>query len=158
MVVFVLMLAEARLSWVHERGLRAAGALEPPGDVYATMAWAYPISFLAMAVEGALAGRTPGTATWIGAGVFAAAKALKYWAMRTLGTRWTFRVLVPPRSSLVTSGPYAYMNHPNYVAVMGELIGVAILVDAPVTGVAAVCGFGWLVRRRLLIEERALGR
>jgi methyltransferase len=83
-------------------------------------------------------------------------KGLKYWAIATLGERWSFRVLVPPHSALVTSGPYRFMRHPNYLAVMGELAGMALLANAPVSGVAALLVFGGLLRARIRVEERAL--
>jgi len=72
--------------------------------------------------------------------------------------RWTFRVLVLPGSPLVASGPYRWLRHPNYLAVIGELAGVAATVWAPITGVVAGLGFGWLIRRRIRVEEQALGR
>lgn len=157
-VVFVLMLAESRLSRANERALRALGASEPPDDVYPVMAWAYPVCFLAMGIEGALSGPAPGLTTALGAAVFGAGKAIKYWAIASLGRRWTFRVLVIPGAPLVTRGPYAWMRHPNYVGVMGEVLGVALLVGAPVTGGLATIGFGVLLRRRIAVEERALAQ
>jgi uncharacterized protein (TIGR03382 family) len=50
------------------------------------------------------------------------------------------------------------MRHPNYLAVCGEIVGVALTVGAPFTGVAALLGVGWLLRRRIAAEDRALGR
>ncbi|MDH4066903.1 MAG: hypothetical protein OEW19_21085, partial [Acidobacteriota bacterium] len=55
-------------------------------------------------------------------------------------------------------GPYRWMRHPNYVAVIGELVGVALTVWAPVFGALSVVGFGWLMLRRIEVEDRALGR
>jgi isoprenylcysteine carboxyl methyltransferase (ICMT) family protein YpbQ len=49
------------------------------------------------------------------------------------------------------------MRHPNYVGVIAELIGFALLVGARVTGPLAVLVFGELLRRRIQAEERALG-
>jgi len=154
----VLMLGEAWLSRSNERALRAQGAFEPADDVYPTMAWAYPASFLAMGLEGAIAGPAPDALFVLGVVVFVAAKAIKYWAIASLGPRWTFRVLVPPSAHLVTRGPYAWLRHPNYVGVIGELIGVALIVYAPVTGLIATAGFALLLRHRIAIEDRALGR
>ncbi|MBA3270519.1 MAG: hypothetical protein H0T71_08385 [Acidobacteria bacterium] len=156
--VLLLMLGEAVLSSHNERVLRGRGAVEPAGDVYATMRWAYPVCFIAMAVEGALTG--PATAERLAAGfaVLGVAKALKIWAISTLGVHWTFRVLVVPDAQLIAGGPYAIVRHPNYIAVLGELAGVALIVCAPVTGVLAATGFGFLLWRRIAIEDRALGR
>ena len=47
-VAFAPMILEARLSRRHERALRAAGAVEPAGDVYAVMQIAYPACFAAI--------------------------------------------------------------------------------------------------------------
>jgi methyltransferase len=157
-IVFVLMLAELWLSRSNERALRAQGAFEPPDDVYRTMAWAYPASFLAMGLEGAIVGPAPDVLFMLGAALFVVAKAIKYWAIASLGPRWTFRVLVPPRAHLVTRGPYAWLRHPNYVGVIGELVGVALLACAPVTGLIATAGFAHLLRHRIATEDRALGR
>jgi methyltransferase len=118
---------------------------------------AYPGVFLAMIVEGGLRG-TGATAALAGAVVFVAAKGLKYWAIASLGPRWTFRVLVPPGSRRVATGPYRRLAHPNYVAVALELIGVAIAMHANVAGPIGTAGFIWLMRRRVRIEERALAQ
>lgn len=154
--VFVPMLLETRLSALHDRALRAQGAVEPAGDVYRAMAIAYPGAFLAILAEGALWGAGIGRLFAAGLLVFGAAKALKYWAMATLGSRWTFRVLVPPRSVRTAAGPYRWISHPNYLAVAGELAGAALSAHAFVAGPLALVGFSLLMRRRIAIEERAL--
>ena len=59
---------------------------------------------------------------------------------------------------LVNTGPYRFISHPNYLAVVGEIISVAAIVWAPITGVLAAIGFGWLMILRMRIEDRALGR
>ncbi len=156
--VLLVMAGEAVLSRFNEALLRKKGAIEPDGDVYRTMQWAYPVSFVAMAIEGALTGPAPPQVLLAGLAVLGFAKALKVWAIGALGTRWSFRVLVLPQAPLVAAGPYRLMHHPNYLAVIGELAGVALIVWAPVTGVAAVAGFGMLIRRRIRVEDRALGR
>ena len=86
------------------------------------------------------------------------AKALKLWAISSLGTRWSYRVLVLPGEPLVANGPYRFISHPNYVAVVGEIVSVALIVWAPFTGILATLGFGWLMILRMKIEDRALGR
>jgi methyltransferase len=85
-------------------------------------------------------------------------KALKISAISALGVRWTFRVLVLPGAPLVKTGPYRVVRHPNYIAILGELAGVALIVWAPITGVIAFVAFGALIRRRIRVEERELGR
>jgi methyltransferase len=154
----LVMLGELLISRANERELRALGAEEPAGDVYRAMAWAYPLGFVIMGVEGAIFGPQPGAIALAGTGLFVVAKALKFWAIVSLGRRWTYRVLVLPGVPLVSRGPYGWLRHPNYVAVIGELAGFALLVGAPVAGVLSLTGFGLLLWRRIAVEEQALGR
>jgi methyltransferase len=154
--VFLPMALEARVSVAHERRLRADGAIEPPGDVYHAMQIAYPATFVAMIVEGVLRAVTVDGAVVAGAALFAVAKLLKYWAIASLGERWTFRVLVPPGSTRTLRGPYGRVRHPNYIAVAGELAGTALAMHAILTGIPAVIGFVALMLKRVRIEDRAL--
>jgi methyltransferase len=154
----LVMAGEAVLSSHNERQLRARGAIEPPDDVIGTMRWAYPLLFVAMGVEGALTGPAPRDVVMWGLAFFGFSKALKMWAIASLGSRWSYRVLVLPGAPLVTTGPYRFLSHPNYLAVVGEIVSVAAIVWAPITGTLATIGFGWLMIKRIAIEDRALGR
>lgn len=155
----LIMGGETLLSAFNERLLRARGAVEPAGDVYAAMRWAYPAAFVAMAIEGAWGwGVGPSSLLVPGLALFGFAKALKIWAITTLGWRWSFRVLVLPGETLVASGPYRVIRHPNYVAVIGELLGILLIVHAPITGLLSLAGFSVLLARRIRVEDRALGR
>jgi methyltransferase len=159
LLVFVPMLLEARRSASNERYQLARGGIEPPDDVYRTMRIVYPAVFLAMLIESAIRGRgAPPPLVAVGALIFGAAKAIKWSAIRALGRAWTFRVIVVPGDPLVTTGPYRYLRHPNYVGVVGELLGVALMTRAPVAGAVAVLVFGTLIVRRIAVEERALVR
>lgn len=154
--VIVMMLGELWVSMRNERILLARGAVQPYDPVYGSMRWAYPVVFVAMAAEGALGGGTAGPAVLWGGIIFAVAKILKYWAIATLGVRWTYKVLVLPDAPLVTGGPYRLMNHPNYVGVVGELVGMALLTEARWTGPLGTIFFSWLLWRRLTAEDHAI--
>ena len=156
LVIFLLMAIEAVVAARHDRALRALGAVEPAGDVYPAMQVVYPLALLAMLAEGGWRGADSDTLGIVGAGVFVAGKALKYWAIASLGIRWTFRVLVPPGSQRTVRGPYRWISHPNYVAVALELAGVAIAMHARVSGPIGVAAFVFLMWRRVRIEEKAL--
>lgn len=152
-VVTVCLLAETVVSTVNERRLRRDGAVEPAGDVYRAMRVAYPAAFGAMLAEGLLRDGVAGPVAVVGAVVWLAAKALKYWAVATLGRRWSFRLLVVPGAPLVASGPYRVVKHPNYLAVVGELIGVACLTGAWVSGLLSLGVFVPLILRRVAVED-----
>jgi len=155
LLVFGPMLVEARLAAHNESVQRSRGGVEPAGDLYGWMRVAYPAAFLCMIAEGFARGDG---ARWLAVGLtsFALAKALKWWAIASLGRRWTFRVIVVPGDTRVTSGPYRVARHPNYLAVIGELLGVALTTDARVSGPLGILLFGALVLRRVTVEDRAL--
>ena len=164
-VIIGLMLAETRLSRLNERRLLARGATAPPGDVYPTLAFLYPASFVLMGLEG-LYGTALSPPAWVsstkpswfasGVLLFVASKALKYWAIRSLGERWSFRVLILAGEPLVTTGPYRYIAHPNYVAVVGELVGTAMMFRARITGPMMILLFGTALWARVRFETRVL--
>lgn len=164
-VIIGLLLAEARVSRTNERRLLARGAIAPPGDVYRTLAFLYPASFVLMGLEGlyGTAVSPPAAASasqpaWFASGLllFVASKALKYWAIRALGDRWSFRVFVVPGLPLVTTGPYRYVAHPNYLAVIGELASTAMMFRARITGPMMIVLFGAALLARVQFETRVL--
>ncbi len=148
-LVFGTMLVEAAVSRAREKRLRARGAVEPPV--------AYPGIFAVMVAEGAWWALPVGAGFLGGVAIFAAAKALKVAAIAALGDRWSFRVLVIPGASLVVKGPYRIMRHPNYLAVVLEIVAAAVMAPAPVSGPVSLLLFGQLLRRRMAHEERSLG-
>jgi methyltransferase len=156
LVVLLTMLGELVVSRAHERALFARGAVAPADPVYPVMRWAYPLVFVAMVIEGLLSGPAPSNVVIAGILVFVLGKALKFWAIHALGEFWTYRVLVVPGAPLVADGPYRLMRHPNYVGVLGELIGMALVVGARFTGPLATLFFSYLLWRRIRAEEAAL--
>jgi methyltransferase len=161
-VVFVPMLVEARRAARNEHAQRSRGGVEPPGDVYAVMRIAYPAAFLVMIGEGFWRHAQGEPAYWrmaaLGLALFAIGKALKWWAIVSLGPAWTFRVIVVPGARQVAGGPYAYLRHPNYVGVVLELAGIALASGARVSGPLATLAFGALMMMRIFVEDKALGR
>lgn len=162
-VIFGMMLAEARVSRANERALLARGAIGPRADLFAVVAVLYPVLLIGMGIEGLQRPSRPvapheAAPAWFLSGVllFVASKALKYWAISALGARWTFRILVLPGAPLVRSGPYRFVTHPNFIAVIGELAGAAMMCGAVITGTAGVAVYSVVLWRRARLEERAL--
>lgn len=156
-VVFAFMAVEALRAARNERAQRAHGGIEPPDDVYRWMQVAYPGAFAAMFAEAAIRHAPPLSLAIAGVAVFTLAKVVKWWAILTLGRFWTFRVIVIPGATLVSRGPYRFLRHPNYVGVIGELVGVGLLTGAVVSGPIVTALFAMLIRQRVAVEERALG-
>ena len=82
---------------------------------------------------------------------------LRYWAVHTLGERWNARVIVVPGlPALADLGPYRFVRHPNYVAVIAEFLVLPLLHGAWLTALVFSLANGLLLRTRIRVEERAL--
>jgi methyltransferase len=85
-----------------------------------------------------------------------AAQALRWWCIRTLGPQWNTRVVVVPGAARVTSGPYRYLQHPNYVAVVVEGVCLPLGHTAWITASLFTIGNGFVLRSRIQSENAAL--
>ena len=84
------------------------------------------------------------------------AQVLRYWAIATLGRRWNVRVIVEPGAPVVARGPYRWVRHPNYTAVVLEGITVPLAGGAWLTAIAFTLANAMLLTVRIACEERAL--
>jgi methyltransferase len=108
-------------------------------------------------LEPLLAHRTfsPGLG-WTMVTVTVLANGLRWWCIRTLGPRWTARVIVLPGAPLVRSGPYRWFSHPNYVAVIIEGFALPLAGSAWITAAAFTVLNAGLLTVRIRCETRAL--
>lgn len=82
---------------------------------------------------------------------------LRYWAIATLGSRWNVRIFVIPGSAPVTSGPYRFVRHPNYVAVVIDILALPLIHGAWMTALVFTLANAAMLYVRIRAEERALG-
>ncbi|OKJ95103.1 hypothetical protein AMK26_31400 [Streptomyces sp. CB03234] len=94
---------------------------------------------------------------WTMLAVVAAAQGLRWWCVRTLGPRWNTRVLVVPGLPLVSGGPYRWLRHPNYVAVVAEGVALPLVHSAWLTAALFTACNAVLLTVRIRCEEAALG-
>lgn len=85
-----------------------------------------------------------------------ASQALRWWCIATLGTQWNTRVVVVPGASRVVSGPYRWLSHPNYVAVVVEGFALPLVHTAWLTAAVFTVLNALLLRTRLRVENTAL--
>ncbi len=88
--------------------------------------------------------------------VLIATQALRWWCIVTLGPRWNTRVIIVPGMPPVASGPYRFLSHPNYVAVVAEGIALPLVHTAWITAVVFTVLNAWLLTVRLRCENAAL--
>jgi methyltransferase len=151
-------LVELALSTRNTRRTLAAGGIETGRGHYRVMVVFHAAFLAACAVEPLLWPRAWPPAASLAALVLALlAMALRWWAVATLGDRWSTRIVVLPGAPPVGGGPYRYLRHPNYLAVVVELLAVPLLGGAVVTAALATLGNALLLAVRIPAEERALG-
>lgn len=63
--------------------------------------------------------------------LFMLLQGLRLWVLATLKERWTTRIIILPGASLVTTGPYRFLNHPNYAIVAGEIAVLPLCFGLP---------------------------
>jgi methyltransferase len=152
-------LVELRLSARNARWSMERGAVEVGQGHFGVMKALHSLFFLGCAAEVVCLGRPFVPAlSWPMLGVALAAQGLRYWAIGSLGRRWNVRVIVLPDVPAVAHGPYRFLRHPNYVAVVLEGMAVPLIHGAWWTAVAFTLANALLLRVRIRCEEDALAR
>ena len=147
-----LVVSNRNAAWSLERGGRETGQGHYP--------------FMVVLHSGLLAGmlveawvrrpEVPAALAWSMLALAVASQALRWWFITTLGHRWNTRVIVVPGLAPVTGGPYRYLRHPNYVAVVVEGIALPLVHAAWVTAVVFTVLNAALLRVRIRVEDEAL--
>jgi methyltransferase len=153
----VQRLFELRLSRHNERQMRQRGGGEHAPETYRRIVALHAAWFASILLE-VFAGRRnfhPRLAA-LALSLFAVGQALRLTAIRTLGWRWSTRVMTVPGEVPVQHGIYRYVRHPNYLGVELEILSAPLVHSAYLT--SAVFGVAnlLLLRDRIRREERAL--
>ncbi len=123
-----LRLAHRNRAWALRAGAKEFGANHYPLFIVLHTGWL--IGWLIEAWE-----RGPHLSRWWVPWLilFGLAQLLRYWAIASLGRSWNTRILVIPGQPLIRRGPYRYLSHPNYLAVVVELVSVPMIFGAWLT-------------------------
>jgi methyltransferase len=82
--------------------------------------------------------------------VFAVLQVGRFWVLRTLGERWTTRIIMAPWMRPITAGPFRFVRHPNYLVVALELPCASLALGLPwhalVFGVLNLLMLAWRIR------------
>lgn len=121
---------ELALARHNRRRLEALGAREYGRGHFPAIVALHVLLPIALTAEVLLLHTRPGPLAPLWLGLWVAAQALRYSAVRALGPFWNVRVLVFPGMPLVRRGPYRWLAHPNYVAVVTEMFAGPMLLGA----------------------------
>jgi methyltransferase len=147
-----LVVSQRNWAWSRERGGTERGAGHYPAMVVLHVGlllgclaepWVFDRSFIP-------------ALGWPMLVVVLAAQILRWWCITTLGHQWNSRVIVIPGAPRVTGGPYRWIPHPNYVAVVVEGVALPLVHSAWLTALVFTMLNVLLLRTRLRVENSAL--
>ena len=84
------------------------------------------------------------------------AQALRWYAIYTLGTNWSVDIYQMNAHPIIVKGPYAYIRHPNYLAVITEFIFLPLMLGCYFTLIAGLIANFFVLKRRIKLEEQSL--
>lgn len=152
-------LLELRVAKRNLRALVARGGVEVAPEHYRWMVLLHTLFLVSCLLEVWLLDRP--FLPWLGIPMLllaVLAAGLRFWVIRTLDGRWTTRIVVLPRVTPVTGGPYRFLRHPNYLAVITEMLALPLIHSAWLTAAVFSLLNAWLLRVRIRAEEEGLSR
>ena len=149
-------IAELLLSRRNARLAFARGGVETGAAHFRWMALLHAAFLPACALEASQLA-FPGAIGWAALLLLLCAQALRWWAIASLGESWNVRVIVVPGAPPKRSGPYRWVRHPNYIAVIVEMFAIPLIHGAWVCAFAFSALNAIVLRVRIRDEERALG-
>jgi methyltransferase len=162
LLLLAALVAERMLElWLSDRNRRRAfarGGVEVGRVQYRIMVAFHTLFIVSCAAEAML--RDPSIspvvtiAALIGEG---AAQGLRWWSIAALGEAWNTRIIVNDLLPVQTSGPYRYVRHPNYVAVVVEIACIPLIRGLVITATVFSIGNAIILAFRIPLEEQALG-
>jgi methyltransferase len=94
---------------------------------------------------------------WPMLALVALSQALRWWCVATLGHRWNTLVIVVPHAPLIQHGPYRWLHHPNYVAVVVEGVALPLVHTAWLTAATFTLANALVLSVRIRVENAAVG-
>lgn len=160
--IFVAMVAVQRLAeLVHSRRnearLRARGAIEHAPWQVGMLTVLHGTWLVAMLVEvWWLRPAFRPELALVALAAFLLGQGLRLAAIRTLGERWTVRVMTVRGAPRVTRGVYSRLHHPNYIGVALEMASLPLVHGAVLTAVTFSVLNAVALGLRIGVEARAL--
>jgi methyltransferase len=149
-------LFELVLARRNERRARARGAVERGQGHYPLVVALHILWLVSTLVEGLLRGPVYPAFWPVPLALFLLVQPLRYWAIFSLGESWNTKILVAPGAKPVRRGPYRYLNHPNYVVVVVEILAFPSIFGAWITALVFTALNAALLSVRIRAENRAL--
>lgn len=88
--------------------------------------------------------------------LFLLSNLLRLWVVRSMGQHWNVQVVDSTNLGVITTGPFRYIRHPNYLAILVEMFSLPLIHTAWITAIFGVCAYGAAIGQRIGVEEKVL--
>jgi methyltransferase len=156
--VILQRLAELVIAKRNEKKLFSLGAIEYDKAGYKVIVIMHTFFFISLIGEYVFLRNGIGLSSfWIPLFIlFLFTQFIRYWALASLGEFWNTRIIILAGTPRIRKGPYKYFNHPNYAAVIIELLVIPLMFDCYITAVVFSAANLLVLKRRIKIENEAL--
>ncbi|MBX7248056.1 MAG: hypothetical protein K1X35_03290 [Caulobacteraceae bacterium] len=151
-LVVLQRLAELALAQHNTRRLLAQGGREVGAGHYPVMVALHAAWLAAIVFTTPVESQPNGVLL----GIYLVLQFLRIWVIATLGPYWTTRVITVDDAPLVSSGPFRFVRHPNYLVVTAEIAVLPLAFgNFWVAAVFTVLNL-FMLRHRIRIEQQVL--
>jgi methyltransferase len=157
-ILFVVFQRLAELVIAKKNGKRmlSRGAVEFDSGGYKFIVIMHTLFFLCIITEYYSLHRALNDYWLLFLSLFICAQLLRYWSIFSLGESWNTRIIILKGSNLIKTGPYRFIAHPNYTAVVTEIAVIPLIFSCYITAIIFSFLNLLIIRRRIKIEETNL--
>ncbi len=153
-VIITTRLFELQLSKRNEAFLLSQGGVSHDPKLFLIMRIFHTLWFISLFVEAHYYGQFPPTEKIIGLSfLILVAQGIRLWTMRTLKEYWTASVTTIPYQPYIKTGPYKYLRHPVYMAVVVEFFAIPALYNCYRTLIVGSLVNMIILSQRMAIEN-----
>ncbi len=145
-----LVISKRNLNWS-----RARGGIESGAGHYPFMVVLHTGLLAGCLIESYYRPFVPAVG-WPMLGLVVGSQVLRWWCLSTLGRQWNTRVVIVPGAERISGGPYRYLAHPNYLAVIVEGAALPLVHTGWLTALIFTVLNAGLLRVRVRAENAAL--
>lgn len=154
--VIIQRLIELMIAKSNEKWLKKRGGIETGREHYKWFVIVHLFFFISILTEVFIKQKPIIHINYFLLSIFFISQFGRVWCIYSLGRFWNTKIIILPGESKITSGPYKYIKHPNYIIVGIELVVIPLLFGAYMTAIIFPVLHMLLLRKRIPIENRAL--
>ncbi|WP_243290832.1 isoprenylcysteine carboxylmethyltransferase family protein [Bacillus sp. FJAT-47783] len=155
-LLVIQRLIELQIASINERVMKKKGAQEFGKAHYPFIVLIHILFLLSFIIEVTYFNKSISPYWYVLIPILLFAQFIRYWSIFTLGPFWNTKIIVLRNAKVKVKGPYQFIRHPNYVAVVMEIALIPLLFQAIWTAIIFTLLNGVILFIRIREEERAL--